>query len=114
MIVMAAIGTMVEAKATEKALSGRGAFVFNSVVKHAALKVRPCPGKIGNSRTRCAVTMTPKNTVQRHVASWKGWKITDPWRADSAAFTSNGKDGYAVTVIKRIGQKGTLFIWSEF
>lgn len=108
------IASTLSVQAKEAPLSGRAAFVIQSVAKHAALKIKPCPGKIGNSRTRCAVTLAPKKQVQRDITRWKGWKMTDSWRSDSATFTSNGKDGYAVSVIQRIGNKGTLVIWSEF
>lgn len=95
-------------------LSGRAAFVFTSLVRQAGLKPVNCPGNLGNAHTRCAVTLASKFQVQKKLSAWKGWKQTDPWQAGSAAFTSNGKDGYAVSAIDRIGQKGTLFILSEF
>lgn len=96
------------------AFSGRAAFVFSSLVKQLGLKPVTCPGKLGNPHTRCAVTLASKAQVQKAASQWKGWKQTDPWQEGSAAFTSNGQDGYAVSALDRIGAKGALFILSEF
>lgn len=97
------------------ALSGRAAFVFNSALKVAGLQALPCPGKLGNATTRCAVGSADHKVTQQKLSAWKGWRQTDRWAKDSAAFTSNGTDGYAVTVMPKIGTKtGSLLIFSEF
>lgn len=97
------------------ALSGRAAFVFTSAVKAAGLKAVPCPGKLGNSTTRCATGTAERRVTQQKLSAWKGWKQTDPWRKDSASFTSNGTDAYILSVMPRIGSsKGSLLIFSEF
>ena len=97
------------------ALGGRAAFVFNQIVPHAGLKSVPCPGKLGNANTRCATASADASATRKKLSAWKGWKQTDPWKGDSATFTSNGLDSYIVTVMPKIGtRKGSLLIFSEF
>lgn len=97
------------------ALSGRAAFVFQSAVKAARLKVVPCPGKLGNASTRCATSSAERRVTQKKLSGWKGWKQTDTWVKDSASFTSNGTDAYILSVLPKIGSsKGSLLIFSEF
>ena len=97
------------------ALSGRGAFVFSNAVKAAGLKAIPCPGKLGNTATRCATGAADRKVTQQKLSAWKGWKQTDAWSKDSAAFTGNGVDAYIVSVLPRIGTgRGSLLIFSEF
>lgn len=97
------------------ALSGRAAFVFTHAVKAAGLKAIPCPGKLGNSTTRCATGTADRKVTQKKLSAWKGWKQTDAWNRDSASFTSTGTDGYIVSVLPKIGSsKGSLLIFSEF
>ncbi len=97
-----------------QALSGKGSFVFGRVVKSASLRPAPCPGKLGNQHTRCALSGESRATVQNRLSHYKDWKRTDPWKAGSTGFTSDGKDQYVVTVMNKIGSKhGTLIIFSE-
>lgn len=101
--------------ATAQALSGRAAFVFSSAMKQANLQAIACPGKLGNDHTRCASSDTDASSTRKKLSTWKGWKQTDPWKGDSATFTSNGSDGYIVTVMPKIGsKKGSLLIFSEY
>ena len=107
--------SLTPAQAVSEPLSGRGAFVYTSVLKAAGLRAAPCPGKLGNSHTRCALSGEPAGTVQARLSHLKIWKQTDPWKAGSTGFTSNGLDQYVVTVMNKIGSKhGTLIIFSEF
>ncbi|WP_291426360.1 hypothetical protein [Deinococcus sp.] len=97
-----------------QALSGKGAFVLGRVIKSANLRPAPYPGKLGNQHTRCALSGESKATVQNRLSHYKGWKRTDPWKAGSTGFTSDGIDQYVVTVMNKIGSKhGTLIIFSE-
>lgn len=100
---------------TAFSLSGRAAFVFQNAHRHASLKAVPCPGKLGNNKTRCATASADASATRKKLTAWKGWKQTDPWKGDSASFTSNGLDSYIVTVMPNIGTgKGSLLIFSEF
>lgn len=102
-------------KPTRGQWSGRAAFVFTHAIAAAGLKAAPCPGRMGNATTRCALGKAGPSATRKRLNAFGGWTRTDPWKGDTAGFTSDGTDGFVVTVMGPIGRNtGSLLIFSEY